>query len=253
MQSQEHQFDSLYARSWTPDAAQASSLAPIVLFHDSLGCVALWRDFPAELAAATGRKVIAYDRLGFGRSGPHPGPWTMRFIHDEARLYFPLVRAALGIERFVAFGYSVGGGMAASCAAMYADDCEALITMSAQAQVDQGIVAGLRQALAAFAQPGQIERLARHHGDKASWVLHAWLDTWLSPQFAHWRIEQDAAGVRCPLLVIHGDRDEYGSLDHPRHIAALHHGRVLILPGCHHTPHREYPAQVLQAVQQFLK
>ncbi|WP_229207705.1 MULTISPECIES: alpha/beta fold hydrolase [unclassified Duganella] len=62
----------------------------------------------------------------------------MRFIHDEAWLYFPLLRAALEMEPFIAFGHSVGGCMAAACAAMYPDAGVALITMSAQAWVDQG-------------------------------------------------------------------------------------------------------------------
>ncbi|MCJ9712629.1 alpha/beta hydrolase, partial [Bordetella hinzii] len=60
----------LYARRWR---AADTGLPPVVLLHDSLGCVALWRDFPQRLAEATGREVIAYDRLGFGRSDPHPG------------------------------------------------------------------------------------------------------------------------------------------------------------------------------------
>ena len=96
--------------------AVAAGGAPIVLFHDSLGCVALWRDFPAALAEATGRKVIAYDRFGFGQSAPHPGGWSIHFIEDEARRYFPLLRQALDIGRFVAFGYSVGGVMAGAAA-----------------------------------------------------------------------------------------------------------------------------------------
>ncbi|MTV37185.1 alpha/beta fold hydrolase [Duganella radicis] len=244
----------LHARCWTPADATCAGRTPIILFHDSLGCVALWRDFPALLAEATSRKVIAYDRFGFGQSAPHPGGWSIHFIEDEARLYFPLLRNALNIGRFVAFGYSVGGGMAASCASLYADDCDALITMSAQAQVDRGIVDGLRQAQAAFAQPGQLERLAKYHGDKAAWVLHAWLDTWLSTGFADWRIGQSAPHVRCPLLALHGDRDEYGSLEHPRLIARLTSGpsQVVVLPDCHHSPQREYPALVLQAVRRFL-
>lgn len=247
-------YGPLHARSWTPADAGAAGGAPIVLFHDSLGCVALWRDFPAALAEATGREVIAYDRFGFGQSAPHPGGWSIHFIEDEARRYFPLLRQALDIGRFVAFGYSVGGGMAASCASLYANDCEALITMSSQAQVDQGIVDGLRRAQADFAQPGQLERLAKYHGDKAAWVLHAWLDTWLSAGFAGWRIEQSAPHVRCPLLALHGDRDEYGSLEHPHHIAKLTGGpsQVVILSNCHHSPQREYPELVLDAVRRFL-
>lgn len=71
----------LHAESWLPVNAQG---VPIVLLHDSLGCVALWRDFPAQLAQATGHRVIAYDRLGFGRSAAHPGQLRRGFVEAEA-------------------------------------------------------------------------------------------------------------------------------------------------------------------------
>src|SRR5690606_4641251 len=53
----------LYARRWR---VSEQDVPPIVLFHDSLGCIELWRSFPERLAKTTGHDVIAYDRLGFG-------------------------------------------------------------------------------------------------------------------------------------------------------------------------------------------
>ena len=72
----------LFAKRWDPGAANATS--PIVMLHDSLGCVALWRALPERLASATGRPVIAYDRVGFGRSDPHPGKPGAEYNHAEA-------------------------------------------------------------------------------------------------------------------------------------------------------------------------
>jgi len=256
--STEHWIDlpqgRLYARSWLPDLAGAPERAAIVLFHDSLGSVDLWRDFPAQLAAATGRRVVAYDRLGFGRSSAHPGGWGVDFIAEEARHIFPNLRQDLGLERCIPYGYSVGGGMAANCAAFHPEACTALITQSAQAFVDEGVRQGIRQAETAFAQPGQRERLSKYHGDKTEWVLRAWIDTWLSEDFAPWRIDATAAAIPCPLLVMHGEQDEYGSLDHPRHIAGLASGpsELVVIKNCHHVPHREHPETVLRTVQRFL-
>jgi pimeloyl-ACP methyl ester carboxylesterase len=73
----------LFVRIWPGQAGEISK-PPIVLFHDSLGCVELWRAFPEQLAGATGRNVIAYDRLGFGRSDSHPGRLDRNFICNEA-------------------------------------------------------------------------------------------------------------------------------------------------------------------------
>ncbi|MCY1275611.1 2-succinyl-6-hydroxy-2,4-cyclohexadiene-1-carboxylate synthase [compost metagenome] len=243
----------MFARRWRPDA-DAAGHEPIVLFHDSLGCVELWRDFPEQLAVATQRDVIAYDRLGFGHSDRYSGGWSADFIRAEAERFFPLLREQLDIASFIAFGHSVGGAMAATCATLYPQACRALVTESAQAFVEDRTLDGIRQARDEFAQPGQMARLEKYHGDKAGWVLAAWTETWLSGEFADWTLERMVPAVDCPLLVIHGAEDEYGSLVHPQRIAALATGRreSLILQDCHHVPHREMAERVLEAVTRFI-
>ena len=226
---------------------------PIVLFHDSLGSVELWRDFPAVLAKATGRAVIAYDRLGFGRSDPHPGRLANDFVHSEAREGFRALREQLGIDDFIAFGHSVGGGMAVACAAAFPDACRALITESAQAFVEDRTVAGIVAAKASFAKPGQLDRLRKYHGDKAEWVLHAWIDTWLADDFAQWNLDDDLRHVACPTLAMHGLQDEFGSTRHPERIASLVAGPASMhLLECGHVPHRELPGVVLALTTQHL-
>jgi len=242
----------LHLRRWQPAATAAT---PIVLFHDSLGSVELWREFPDQLARRTGRTVIAYDRLGFGRSDPYPGRLPFSFVTDEALGGFSAVRAALGFDRFVALGHSVGGCMAAATAARFPEACEALVTESAQAFIEERTLAGIREAQQLFAQPGQLERLGRYHGDKAAWVLQAWTGTWLSPEFRGWTLDAPLREVRCPLLAIHGDRDEYGSVEHPQRIASLVAGpaQTAIIPDCGHIPHREAGAVVLERIALWLE
>lgn len=242
----------LFVRKWSPVQAQGS---PIVLFHDSLGSVELWRGFPSALAARTGRVVFAYDRLGFGRSDPRDDTLGMGFIADEASTFFPALREQLGIGRFIAFGHSVGGGMAVHSAARCADDCAALITESAQTFVEERTLQGIRQATTLFADPAQVERLGKYHGAKARWVLDAWIDTWLSPGFADWSLDAVLPQVKCPVLAIHGADDEYGSPRHPERIGKLAHGpaRVEVMPDTRHMPHREREAVVLDLVAEFLR
>ena len=250
-----HPAGRLFVRDWPAAEGADASLPPLVLLHDSLGCVELWRDFPALLRAATGRRVIAYDRLGFGRSDARTAPPSLDFIADEAAVWFPLLREQLGLGRFAVLGHSVGGGMAVNVAARWPDDCAALVTIAAQAFVEERTLQGLRAARASFAEPGPMDRLARHHGDKARWVLSAWLDTWLSPAFAHWSLDAVLPGVHCPLLALHGELDEYGSAAHPRRLAEFCGGpaTVQILPGLGHVPQRERPDEVVRRVAEFLR
>ncbi|WP_229238178.1 alpha/beta fold hydrolase [Dyella amyloliquefaciens] len=257
MATQEHWVTTdrgrIYTKRWiAPSAAPAA--APIVLFHDSLGCVELWRDFPGQLARATDRDVIAYDRLGFGKSEAHHGTLRNDFIHDEARVDFHSVRDQLAIRTFVAFGHSVGGGMAVGCAAAYPDDCSALITESAQAFVEACTIKGIVEAKENFRQPGQLERLKKYHGDKAAWVLHAWTDTWLAADFATWHLDDDLRRLRCPVLAMHGDKDEFGSLLQPRRIVDLGGTRstLEILAQCGHVPHHVQRDVVLSLVGRWL-
>lgn len=241
----------LFARVWTPPRAAGS---PIILFHDSLGSVALWRGFPAVLAARTQRAVIAYDRLGFGHSDPRTAMLGLDFVADEATTFFPALREHLGIGRCVLFGHSVGGGMAVYCAARCAAECDALITESAQAFVEARTLHGIREAKALFADPAQVERLGRYHGAKARWVLDAWIDTWLSPDFADWSLDAVLPQVECPVLAIHGDDDEYGSPRHPERIARLAGGpvRVAVMADTRHVPHREREQVVVDLIAEFL-
>jgi pimeloyl-ACP methyl ester carboxylesterase len=244
----------LYAKRWCPASAETNADDPIVLFHDSLGCVELWRDFPERLALATESSVVAYDRLGFGRSDPHPGMLDRGFVRDEAAVGFRSLRETLGIEKIIAFGHSVGGGMAVACAATYPTDCRALITESAQAFVEDRTIQGIRDAERAFQQAVQRDRLKKYHGDKAGWVLAAWIDTWLSSGFADWNLDEDLRRVRCPALVLHGDDDEFGSTLHPKRIAELTstYSTLRILEGCGHVPHRERSEEIVDLVACWL-
>ncbi|MDH4608522.1 alpha/beta hydrolase [Pseudomonas sp. BN102] len=246
----------LFACIWSADRQGLSAEdAPIVLFHDSLGCVELWRDFPAQLAAATGKAVVAYDRLGFGRSDAHPGELSVGFVGNEAEYAFSALKEQLGIRDFIAFGHSVGGGMAVHCADRHRTHCQALVTESAQAFVEDRTLAGIRVAKQGFQAVGQLERLSRYHGEKARWVLDAWTETWLSPEFAGWNLEAEVQRLDCPVLAIHGGQDEFGSAAHPQRIAQLtrNHSQVLLIDDCGHVPHRENAGLVLQAVGDFLR
>lgn len=249
----------LNVRSWSPREAAgraiggAPSANPIVMFHDSLGCVELWRDFPARLCAATERRVIAYDRLGFGRSDPRSEQLGLDFIAEEATRYFAPLRAQLGLGDFLLFGHSVGGGMAIQCAAAFPDECEALITVAAQAFTEARTTEGIELAKEQFRDAQQFQRLVRYHGDKARWVLEAWTETWLHPDFADWSLAHTLPKVRCPMLVIHGTHDEYGSTRHPQMIVDLSAGpaQLAVLADTGHVPHRERPEQVLESIRRF--
>ena len=241
----------VFTRCW--DVA-STDRAPLILMHDSLGCVELWRDFPAELARATARPVIAYDRLGFGQSEPLTTRPSVNFIREEAESVIPVLLQQLSLDRFALFGHSVGGAMALATAAVHGDACEGVITEAAQTFVEPLTVSGIRAAKQQFSHGQELARLERWHGERAAWVLDAWTGVWLSQEFASWSLDDLLPRIQCPVLAIHGDRDDYGTVEFPRHIARRIAGTVemAILDDCGHVPHREKKEEVLRRVAAFL-
>lgn len=151
-------------------------------------------------------------------------------------------------------GHSVGGAMAALCAAAFPSACRAHITESAQAFVEERTLQGIREAKSAFQQEGQLDRLSKYHGEKARWVLHAWTETWFSPEFQSWNLDADLSDVVCPALIIHGEQDEYGSVHHPARLAEAISGetQVELLPGFRHVPHKEGEGIIIELITTFL-
>jgi pimeloyl-ACP methyl ester carboxylesterase len=233
----------------------SNDTAPILLLHDSLGSVEQWRTFPELLARSTGRSVYAYDRLGFGHSTPRVGRPSDRFVLEEAEEVLPALCAALGIERWVLFGHSIGGGMALTMAARHPRRCEAVIAESAQAFIEERTLEGIRRARVQFADQGVFERLVRWHGERARWVLDAWTEVWSDPRFRDWSLDAVLSRVACPVLALHGTEDEFGSRAFPEHIVRMvgAGAQLALLEGCGHVPHRERVDDVLRLVERFLE
>lgn len=241
----------VYLKAWGP--VSPVSAIPLILLHDSIGCVEMWRDFPEKICRKLRRPVIAYDRLGFGKSSARQGLPSVHFVEEEGSIYFPKVHEKIGGGKFDLFGHSVGGGMAVAIAAHLPEFCRAVVTEASQAFVEERTLEGIRRAKAEFADPRRLEKLTKFHGEKAKWALDAWVERWLSPEFADWSLADLLPKVRCPLLAIHGDKDEYGSLAFPEMIAKLSRGRAFLLEGCGHMPHREREREVLGEVSRFFR
>ena len=240
----------LEAAWWGPPPEEAPSIA---LLHEGLGCVALWRDFPAELAAATGCGVLAWSRVGYGASTPVPLPRPLSYMHDEARERVSPVLEAAGVRRCVLLGHSDGASIAAIHAGTVTDARVAGVALLAPHFIVEEIsLDGIRTARQRWETTELRARLARYHADVDGAFL-GWNDAWLTPEFRHWDITAELARVRLPLLVVQGTADAYGSVEQARLAERLAAGPVeaLVLEGVGHAPHAEAPGEVLAALARF--
>ena len=225
----------------------------VVMLHEGLGCVALWRDFPAQLAKVTGLGVFAYSRAGYGQSDPAPLPRPLDYMTREARETLPAVLEAIGVERGILLGHSDGASIAAIYAGAVADfRVRGLILMAPHFFTEEGGLAAIATAREAYASDGLRARLAKYHRDVDN-TFRGWNDAWLDPGFKSWNIAETIDYWRIPVLAIQGDDDPYGTLAQIQEIENRIYSPidVEILHGCKHSPHTAQPEKTLAAVADF--
>jgi pimeloyl-ACP methyl ester carboxylesterase len=230
----------------------------LVFLHEGLGSVSMWRDFPARLCDAVNARGLVYSRPGYGRSTPRAAEeaWDLDFMHRQAHEVLPALFEALDIdvarEKPWLFGHSDGGSIALLYAARWPQNLSGAIVLAPHILVEDLSITSIEKAREAYETTDLKSRLARHHDDPDS-AFRGWNDIWLHPPFRQWTIEAEIGTIRCPLLAIQGLDDEYGTLEQIRGIARrVPQTRLLEIPQCGHSPHRDQPEAVIQAVGSLL-
>ena len=229
--------------------------APALVFlHEGLGSIGQWRDFPPAVCAGAGLPGLVYERRGHGGSDPLDGPRSPNYLHEEALDVLPAVLDQSGISSAILIGHSDGGSMALLFAAEYPERVLGIVTEAAHVFVEDVTLEGIRKAVALYETTNLKEHLQKYHGENTDGLFHAWSDTWLAPSFRDWNIEYCLHRVHCPLLVIQGRDDEYGTPAQVEAIVKQAGGpaRPLIIPDCGHIPHHQAREQVLAAAVPFV-
>ncbi len=225
-----------------------------LLLHEGLGCVALWRDFPARLSEALEAPVLAYSRRGYGHSTPIELPRPVSYMHDEAELWLPAIVDQLQAETIRLIGHSDG----ASISLIYlAGDhhrggarVDAAFCLAPHVFVEDLTIDCIRAAADKYATTDLPERLRRYHYHNTDNAFRGWSDAWLNPEFRHWDLTPLLPRIDTPLCVIQGENDEYGSADQPHTIARLTSGscELAFLPDCAHAPQFDQPDKTIELI-----
>jgi len=235
---------------WGPSPDQAPT---IVMLHEGLGSVSLWRDWPAALAEATGMGVLAYSRAGYGRSSLVDLPRPLDYMTREAEdVLGPLMDVA-GIEHAVLLGHSDGATIAAIYPGSVSDmRVRGLILIAPHFFTEAEGLEAIRAAKSAY-ESGELKaRLARHH-DHPDVAFHGWHDAWTDPRFADWNVGDAIDHWRIPAMVVQGAEDAYGTLAQVREVEERAYSPVetLLVDGAGHAPHLDVPEIVTPAVAAF--
>jgi pimeloyl-ACP methyl ester carboxylesterase len=223
------------------------------MLHEGLGSISMWKDFPTRLAQQARCDVLLYSRHGYGNSHSLQAPRTTGYMHDEALIVLPKLLNHLEIEHPILFGHSDGGSIALIHAGSSGRPVAGVIALAPHVFVEEISVTSIAAARTAFATTPLRERLARHHAD-VDGAFRGWNDIWLDPEFRDWNIQSVLPGIRCPILVIQGEDDEYGTVEQMRRIArGAADVELKHIVACGHSPHRDQPERVLQAVGDWLE
>lgn len=226
----------------------------LVFLHEGLGCLAMWKDFPDRVMAATDCPAFIYSRTGYGASSPCLRPRATSFMHAEGLSVLPKVLDAAGIDRAILVGHSDGASIALIHAGGKRDPrVRGLILMAPHVFVESLTVDSIRALRAAYQDSDLRKRLTRYHGDQVDATFTGWTNVWLDPGFLEWNIEKYLPQVAVPVLLIQGEQDNYGTVRQLDAIQAQVPGgsKRVLLQECGHAPFRDCPEETVHAIAAF--
>ena len=244
----------LRARSISLAVGSIGDANTMVFLHEGLGSIEQWRDFPRLLVAATGLPALVYDRPGFGGSQPLQRRPDAPALQREEIADLAAVVESCNLRAPILIGHSDGGTIALLYAARFPERPRAVIAEASHVFVEEATLIGIREAARLYETADLRQRLSRYHGEQTDRMFCGWRDEWLLPQFDQWNIEASLPAVRCPVLIVQGEADEYGTLDQ---VEAVRRGvsgptKTVLIPGCGHSPHLQDKERVVREMAGFI-
>jgi pimeloyl-ACP methyl ester carboxylesterase len=234
---------------------EQSNLPILVFLHEGLGSISLWRDFPMKLCKELGVRALIYSRPAYGWSTPRgiDENWQNDFMHQQAIDVLPKVLESLQVQEPVwIFGHSDGGSIALLAAANNPQLVKGIILMAPHIFVENLTISSIKVAKEQYLHGDLKGKLTKYHQDVDS-AFWGWNDIWLNPNFKQWNIVQEISSIQCPLLALQGFDDPYGTMAQIDGIKeVVPHANLVKIVNCGHSPHREQPIIVLQAIKDFL-
>lgn len=227
----------------------------IVMLHEGLGCVELWRDFPEKVQQATGCGVFVYSRAGYGRSDPADLPKTTDFMNGEALDVLPDILAAIGANRYILMGHSDGATISAIYTGGVQDKrIRGLILMAPHFFSEDISAVEIAKAKQAFETTDWPAKMAKYHNNPHA-TFEGWAGPWLDAEFQNdWNVADCIDYWRIPVLAIQGRQDQYGTLAQLDEIEAHTYcpADIVVLEDCQHSPHVDQPEKTLEAITEYV-
>ncbi len=243
----------IFVHLYTHDTPKTATT--LVLLHDSLGSVELWRDWPRLLAEQLQCNVMVYDRVGYGKSQPMQTAVRERNYLEQEGAFLEQLRCVLQLEKIAVFGHSDGASIALWYGILYPEHTTALVIEAGHVFVEEMTLKGVLDAKKAYEETDLRYRLVKYHGERVEKLCYAWFDIWLDPAYRDWTMVPELYRIASPLLFLQGDLDEYGTLAQVEetitHVSGIAEKYVFEQVG--HIPHKEKKEQTMALIISFLE
>ena len=220
-----------------------------VFLHDGLGTIDAWKEIPQQFATDYSVRVVIYDRWGYGgsesRNRFEPG-----FMEAEVPTLMEVIDA-VGSTSVDLVGHSDGATIALLAAAWHPRRVRSVVSIAGHTFVEPETtksIQALRDGLNRGVSPAWLGRL---HGDRGRSLLEAWAGVWLGKSHAEWDVRGELSRVKCPVLALQGDSDEFGTADQLVAISDLVRD-VEIWQSCGgHSVHHDLSEEFVRRVGEF--
>lgn len=245
----------------------------VIFHHGGLYYGWYWEKQIAALSEA-GYRVIAKDRLGWGKSSKPVIPYSINlWASNTVRLM-----DHLGIEQAAVVGHSIGGQMVTRFAFLYPERTTHLVTVNQVGLTDRRkgrgfqplsgevdvnpdmdeVYAGLlRWAEENYVnwQPEFAEHMRIRYGNRLSgdWPRMAYVSRLTGQMRGMDTVVNDWQHIETRTLILGGAEDYPTYAEEARHAAEIFpNGEVVNIPGIGHNPHEEVPEIVNAELIRFL-
>ena len=233
-----------------------SNKSPVlILLHEGLGSVAMWRDIPKLIHEKTKMNILVYSRIGYGKSSKAELPRPTNYMSIEAEEYLPIILQKLSIKKYFLIGHSDGGTIAA-LASINKSSVELLgtILIAPHFFVENESIKAIEETIDQYKNKKLKSKLEKYHDDVDN-AFFGWSNVWLSPKFKEWNISNHLSKIKTPILVLQGTNDPYGTLNQVKTLEDKLNSTLkkIIIKNCGHNPFYEYPDATIKHIDQFIK
>jgi len=232
----------------------SSNTLSLILLHEGLGSVSMWKDIPEKIYEHTGFNVITYSRAGYGKSSSIKLPRPLNYMSIEANKYLPNILNQLDLKKFYLIGHSDGGTIAAlNSGEIKHDNHCGTILVAPHFFIENFNIKSIRDIKNKYEKEGLKEKLSKYHNNVDN-AFYGWSETWLNPKFHKWDITKEIKKIKVPIYAIQGNADPYGSVKQidilEKHLTVKF--EKLILDNCGHNPFFERVDECLYGIKSFI-